>query len=283
MKKIDEYVNSIYQNVDGNKEEINDLKQEMRSHLLEAVHDLKSSGKSEEEAVRMAIENFGGQKHIVKGLAEFFNVQKRFARFILLFSLISLITGIYFLSTTVFEVNKFRNEKGSIMKDVQGVLGDSNKISKEQEAQLVDIYREYYKHLDKIAVFNVNDSADLQEWIKDNKVVMKKPATIFPIDYQGADIIVETNGIISNKKEVKVSDYDLGTVVMANGDWIVQYEYRDSYRSVIERNNLLLLGSTAYFIDVFQLPILFLVIFGVLVIVWMFLKRHNRLLKIAIA
>ena len=59
MKKIEEFVNSIYRNVDGNKDEINELKQEMRMHLLESVHDLKQEGKSEEQAIRIAIENFG--------------------------------------------------------------------------------------------------------------------------------------------------------------------------------------------------------------------------------
>src|SRR5687768_7706663 len=103
MKKIEEYVNSIYRNVDGNKEEINELKQEMHSHLLEAVHDLKQKGKSEEEAIQIAIENFGGKKQIVKGLSEFFNVQKRFARYVLLFSLISFIIGAFFLTTTILE------------------------------------------------------------------------------------------------------------------------------------------------------------------------------------
>ena len=78
MKKIEEFVNSIYRNVDGNKEEINELKQEgMRTHLLESVHDLKQEGKSEEEAIRIAIENFGEKKQITKGLYEFFNAQKR--------------------------------------------------------------------------------------------------------------------------------------------------------------------------------------------------------------
>ena len=78
MKQIDKYVNSIYKDVAGDKQEIEDLRQEMRSHLLEAVEELKVKGKTEEEAIRIAIENFGGKKQIVKGLSEFFKVQKKF-------------------------------------------------------------------------------------------------------------------------------------------------------------------------------------------------------------
>ncbi|WP_260289028.1 permease prefix domain 1-containing protein, partial [Peribacillus aracenensis] len=100
MKQIEEYVNSVYRNVDGDKNEIDELKEEMQSHLLEAAYELKEKGVSEEEASRMAIENFGDKKHMIKGLSEFFSVQKRFARYILLFSLVSLVLGaIIFVNT----------------------------------------------------------------------------------------------------------------------------------------------------------------------------------------
>ena len=34
MNRIETYINSVYKNVQGNHNEIEDLKQEMRSHLL---------------------------------------------------------------------------------------------------------------------------------------------------------------------------------------------------------------------------------------------------------
>ena len=71
MKRIDKFVNSIYKDVVGDKQEIEDLRQEMRSHLLEAVEELKGKGKTEEEAIRIAIDNFGGKSQIVKGLSEY--------------------------------------------------------------------------------------------------------------------------------------------------------------------------------------------------------------------
>ena len=41
MKQIEAFVDSVYQNVGGNKKEIQELKAEMKGHLLEAVHELK--------------------------------------------------------------------------------------------------------------------------------------------------------------------------------------------------------------------------------------------------
>ena len=64
MKEIDVFIDSVYQNVGGNKKEIQDLKAEMKSHLIEAVHELKAEGKTEQEAIEIAINRFGGEKVI---------------------------------------------------------------------------------------------------------------------------------------------------------------------------------------------------------------------------
>ena len=72
MKRIDNFLNSIYKNVQGEQQEIQDLKEEMKAHLMEKVNEFKQSGKTEDEAIKLAIEEFGDEKHIKKGLAEFF-------------------------------------------------------------------------------------------------------------------------------------------------------------------------------------------------------------------
>lgn len=42
MRQIDAYVDSVYENIGGNRKEIQELKAEMKSHLIEAVHELKA-------------------------------------------------------------------------------------------------------------------------------------------------------------------------------------------------------------------------------------------------
>lgn len=64
MKQIEVFVDSVYQNASGNKKEIDELKAEMRSHLLEAVYELKKDGKSDQEAIKLSIERFGGEQEI---------------------------------------------------------------------------------------------------------------------------------------------------------------------------------------------------------------------------
>ena len=48
----------------------------MRNHLLETVHELKLEGKSENEAINIAIERFGGQEEMRSIVHQLFKDQK---------------------------------------------------------------------------------------------------------------------------------------------------------------------------------------------------------------
>ncbi|MDM5221004.1 permease prefix domain 1-containing protein [Peribacillus sp. NJ11] len=276
MNQIEEYVHSVYRNVDGDKDEIEELKQEMRSHLLEAVYELKENGVSEEEANRIAIENFGDKKHIIKGLSEFFNVQKRFARYILLFSLVSLVLGAIIFVNTSLEIYNFKEERSIIMNDVLTIVGDDDVISDSKKEDIQTLFDEHKDHLNYLAIFNTEENAQLKDWLKEFNIT-QKPSTTYPIEYQYATFMIEDPYEIFNKEGIVSDDYDLGTVASTKDNWIVQYEYKDTYQNVIEANNSWALGD---YMDIFQLPILFFVVFGVLIIVWGFLKKyHKRYLK----
>lgn len=58
MKAIDEYLNSIYKN--NKSDEILELKEEMKEHLIESVNDIVSEGHNKDEAVKIAISRFDG-------------------------------------------------------------------------------------------------------------------------------------------------------------------------------------------------------------------------------
>lgn len=62
MKKVEDYVNNLYTGVDPKDPEIKELKEEMKVHLIESVKELQREGYSEEEAMELAIERFGGEK-----------------------------------------------------------------------------------------------------------------------------------------------------------------------------------------------------------------------------
>ena len=97
MKQIESYVDEIYHSIGGNKKEIEELKAKMKNHLLEAVHELKSEGKSEQEAIEMAINRFGGENEIRSVVRQLFKAQKVFAKWVLYVGIVILL-----LSTAVF-------------------------------------------------------------------------------------------------------------------------------------------------------------------------------------
>lgn len=76
MSRIDNFLNSIYKNLEGEEQEKKELKEEMRVHLIEKVNEYQQNGKTEEEAIILAIEEFGDKNTITNGLKEFFNIPK---------------------------------------------------------------------------------------------------------------------------------------------------------------------------------------------------------------
>ncbi|MDR3602320.1 MAG: permease prefix domain 1-containing protein [Desulfosporosinus sp.] len=97
MNKIEKYINFICKNSRGSKKEIEDLKQEMRSHLTQTVQELMADGKNEQESVELAISRFGEKNQIQDELANVFRIQKKFGNIMLAVALIFFVAGVSFL------------------------------------------------------------------------------------------------------------------------------------------------------------------------------------------
>jgi len=103
MKKIEEYISFICKNTRGTKKEIEELKQEMRSHLTQTVQELSADGKTEQESIELAIGRFGGKHQIQGELAKIFTFQKKLTKVILSFALIFFVLGISSIILDVME------------------------------------------------------------------------------------------------------------------------------------------------------------------------------------
>lgn len=106
MKQIETYVEEVYHGVGGNKKEINESKAEIKSHLTEAVHELKLAGKSEKEAIALAIERFGGEQEMRSIVSHLFKAQRVFSKWILYLAVAILILSF----TAVGLLSSFENE-----------------------------------------------------------------------------------------------------------------------------------------------------------------------------
>lgn len=117
MKQIEAFVDSVYKNISGDSKEIQELKDEMRSHLLEAVNELVLEGKCEQEAIDIAVKRFGGKKEMRSIVRNLVPPRKVFAKWLLYTSLTFLlicpiISGIVFTieSKKLNESNEFASK-----------------------------------------------------------------------------------------------------------------------------------------------------------------------------
>ena len=220
-----------------------------------------------------------------KKVSGFLNFQKKLTNYILIFAFVSLLFGIYFLANSNNEMKKYKEEvnklgvveqeKEAIMNDAFNVLGDSNVLTNQKEKQILKVYEKYKEKINLLAIF---PKTNVEDWIKEKALVRNEPTTIYPINYQKAAIVIGKEGIIGSKEKIAPSDYDLGNVVMENGKWVVQYEYKTSYENIIEKyHQLKYYGPNIW--SFYQLPILFFSIFTVLCIIWLSLKKNNSRLK----
>ncbi|WP_121614251.1 permease prefix domain 1-containing protein [Mesobacillus foraminis] len=225
MKQIETFVESVYSNTSGSRKEIKELKSEMISHLTEAVHELKLEGKSEKEAIEIAIERFGGELEIQSIISGLFEVQRTFAKKILYVAIAFLLTGIVTFGLIYLnEVKKELLREDLVMSTILNRLGESKDIDKvkgymqelvEKSPAIYDI-----SLWDHEKIFSASSNEEFQK-IKPEFLVRKDVFT-------------------TNSNVVVTTGYSLG-----NNIWNVNLTYI-SYRPLAD--NILLLGILIYWV-----------------------------------
>lgn len=155
MKQIESYVDEVYHSIGGNKKEIEELKAEMKNHLLEAVHDLKTEGKSEQEAIEIAINRFGGENEIRSVVRQLFKAQKVFAKWVLYLAVICLITTATVFGFISFLEEQNANENSIVATNIFDVLDGKGTISKDMEEEIKGFVRET-DQISKVEIYNVS-------------------------------------------------------------------------------------------------------------------------------
>lgn len=156
MKQIEAYVEEVYQGVGGNKKEINESKAEMKSHLLEAVYDLKSEGKSEKEAISLAIERFGGEQEMRSIVGQLFKAQKIFAKWVLFLAVaVLLFSFTAFGSISAFE-NENAYENSEVATAVLDLLKSQSSLTDSMKAEIATLI-DGTDQISEVKIYNVSD------------------------------------------------------------------------------------------------------------------------------
>lgn len=131
------------------------------------------------------------------------------------------------------------------------------------EMALQKVFEQYREQLQHIAVFSTDD-------IEDTSTSREGPTTVFPIDYERASLVVDEGGKIS--ESIVPNEYDIGTMAMANNEWVVQFEYKQSYLETVEAAHQIKYYSPSTW-ELFAIPIIFSIISLFIFITWRYQKR----------
>lgn len=158
MKRIDEYIDILYKNRKGDPKEIEELKIEMKNHLIEAVEELKNEGHSEQSSINIAIERFGDENEIGEELTEVFNSEIRFSKVIFKVSILALIISIVaFIGYRVSSKTiPFTLKVPKEFKIIENKIKEGEKISQEE---VTNILLKYNKQFRYVVLFKENNSS----------------------------------------------------------------------------------------------------------------------------
>lgn len=194
LRQIDVFIDSVYKNFNGNKEEVRDLKMEMKNHLLEAVHELKLQGKTETDAVRIAIERFGGEKEIRTVIGQLFDVQKRFAKWLLYCASFLLVLSLLIFGIIMSIENNKQNERHKINNDISMILSDVNStIPKEKQDKIKSLIQRKHQ-VSKVEIYNIKNKTDVFNYLDTSKPEYQYEKKIWAPKNRFIDLYREGNG-----------------------------------------------------------------------------------------
>lgn len=126
MDRIKRYVDSLYKNITVNSEDITEMKEEVKVHLMETVMELQAQGKSEDESIEIAISRFGESEKLGDEFESVFNPKKIFGKGILIVSSILLLASIisYYIITPI--TNKQLQVSGELNNEICNLISNSD-------------------------------------------------------------------------------------------------------------------------------------------------------------
>lgn len=120
LQKVDKYIDKLAFNLNENKDELNDFKEEMKSNLISSIAELIHQGQSEQDAYQIAIERFGKVEYLEKELNSVYNIKKVFVKWLLI---LSITVGILSIGALIFaEVVNVGKINGTTMNDIKNVI-----------------------------------------------------------------------------------------------------------------------------------------------------------------
>jgi cytochrome c-type biogenesis protein CcmH/NrfF len=196
VKQIESYVDEVYHSVGGNKKEIEELKAEMKSHLIEAVHELKAEGMNEQEAIDIAIERFGGEQEMRSIVGQLFKAQKTFAKWVLYLAIAVLLFTVTAFAFVWSIEEKNSNENSIVATQILDILHIRNNITEEMKMKINSLIKGS-DQISKVEIYNVSivDNNNLVfDYVRDAKPDYRYEKKVWNPKWLQADFFPYGNG-----------------------------------------------------------------------------------------
>lgn len=196
MRQIDAYVDSVYQHIGGNRKEIQELKAEMKSHLLEAVHELRAEGMGEQEAIDVAIERFGGEQEMRSIVGQLFKAQKSFAKWVLYLALAVLLFTVSAFGYLWSLEEENANENSEVATQVLTILQDKTSVSDDMKNKINSLIdgTDQIANVEIYDVSSVKNTNMVFDYVRDAKPEYRYEQKVWSPKWLQADLFPYGNG-----------------------------------------------------------------------------------------
>lgn len=151
MDKIEKYIKALCKDLYVDPAEAKEFREEVRTHILETVRELRLQGKSEEESIETALKRFGNNKQLNIEFRKVFSFQKKFKKVLFFISTSFLILSVAFLAILLFVDHKNGSAFDGMQHDFLGQIGSritaGEQISSEDIGKIFNKYRREFRYI----------------------------------------------------------------------------------------------------------------------------------------
>lgn len=151
MKEIDNYISSLYKDVNIDSKEISELKNDMKFHLLQTVAELKNQGYTQKESIKIAIERFGQvneiESELKNELLHIRTISQKGIRTLLYFFIISLLALVILSRNSFNDVTMLKGSTLIFTIPIYGIIQCLVLEEKRKKGFEITVKRELFKFL----------------------------------------------------------------------------------------------------------------------------------------
>lgn len=129
--------------MDKNSIEVQDLKSEIRGHLMESVRELMKEKNTEEESIRIALERFGDRQTVGKPFEKKYRLYNKFINVLMIAATSCVLIFLSILLLYNWQISYFYSTQDALFDMADKVFSSEHRLTAEEEKQLEELARKF--------------------------------------------------------------------------------------------------------------------------------------------